>query len=62
MRYQVLLMAIALTGCNSYSEADKIVEESVKAHGGWEAWHNLKVVSYDKAYDLYREKSVRKCF
>ena len=56
-------MAIALTGCNSYSEADKIVEESVKAHGGWEAWHNLKVVSYDKAYDLYREDgSVERSF
>lgn len=48
------LVNFAITGCvKEGSQATKILEKSIQAHGGKSLWESVKVVSYRKETTLY---------
>jgi hypothetical protein len=55
MRYLLLLSFFLWLGCNQQIDSAFLIEKSVEAHGGWDAWYAVEKVSYLKEYDLFYE-------
>ena len=55
MRYLFFVLPVMWMGCKSVTDPEFIVDKSIEAHGGWDAWNALDKVVYEKSYDLYKE-------
>ncbi len=55
MRYMALFCLLATLSCDKALDADTIIDKSIDAHGGWDAYSKLHMVRYDKKYDLFKE-------
>jgi hypothetical protein len=55
MRYMALFIFLVMQSCEKPLDADMIIDRSIQAHGGWEAYSRLHMVRYDKRYDLFKE-------
>lgn len=53
----VLCITFLVTSCNHQKTltADKIINNSIDTHGGWEQWESLNLFEYDKRFSLYDE-------
>ena len=55
MKIFLFLCIVLSFGCQSPFSADVIIDKSIEAHGGMDAWNQLEKIEYTKKFTLYTE-------